>query len=121
MKKAGWLNVMALVAVLFSGVAYADQCLFNATVVGVGVGYRDDGVPGCPDMGNCIYFRYKRDNSSSIHTMPINGGYNLNDADIGLGFLSQLKTAVLTGAKIDAWDHWGTRCDDVDEILLKTP
>ncbi|MFM5182132.1 hypothetical protein ACEUAY_21545 [Aeromonas veronii] len=114
------LDKVILATVLLAGfsTANATQCVHDGTVTKVLVGYKE-GVVGCPDVGACIYFEYKTATDPTIRGLAINAGYNLNDANIGLGHLTLLKTALLTGAKIDAYDHWGTRCDDIDEIALK--
>lgn len=107
------------VAALCSSTAYAQsmRCITGATVVGVGVGYKDN-LMGCPDSANCIYIKYKNPGSTSVRTIGINAYYNLNDDDRGIAFVSLLKTAMLTGTPITAWDHNGTMCDDIDEIVL---
>lgn len=112
---------ISFATLLSSGTANAGgmQCFKDATVVGVGVGYKED-LTGCPDNASCIYFKYKNGGSNTTDVIGINGGYNLNDYNIGLGYLTLLKTAMLTGSKITGWDHWGSggTCDDIDEILL---
>lgn len=116
------LDKVILATVLLAGFgtanASATQCIRDGTVTRLYVGYKE-GPVGCPDVGACIYFNYKTDTDSTERGIAINSGYNLNDANIGLGHLTLLKTALLTGAKIDAYDHWGTRCDDIDEVILK--
>ncbi|MGY3864039.1 hypothetical protein ACW5WN_21010 [Aeromonas lacus] len=110
--------ILATVLITGFGTANATQCIRDGIVTKVLVGYKE-GQVGCPDNGNCIYFEYKTASDPTIRGIAINSGYNLNDANIGLGHLTLLKTALLTGANIDAYDHWGTRCDDIDEIALK--
>lgn len=106
----------AVLATLFASTAHAnDVCASNVIIKKVMAGYVD--AHKGPDAGNSVAVAYQLP-SGQMQELMLNVSYNLNDTP-GPSLLSMLMTAQATGQRVTLKDHFGTRCDDFDEIILE--
>ncbi|WP_346208961.1 hypothetical protein [Aeromonas salmonicida] len=116
MKKLFIYVVTFLTFTLPSFYSHAEKtCFSEGVITNLYIGYIDGGQAGGPDSGNAIMIDYNR--GGSLGTIPVNHRYNLN-SDKGPAFFSMLKSALLTGQKVTVKDHYGSNCDDFDEIIF---
>ena len=113
MKRILLLGALALGVSPVFAVQAAQMCFENRRVTAVNIGYVN-GSKG-PDGGYAVYFRLD-DNAN--RWWPLNGAYNLNDTGRGPALHQTLKVAMAGNFRIRAYDHYGTMCDDVDEIEI---
>jgi|GEM_PF-6896837 len=109
--------ITALLGALLASTASAanDTCADKVIIKRVLVGYVD--AHKGPDNGNAVAVSYLKPNGQLAELM-LNRGYNLNDTP-GPALLSTLLVAQTTGQRVTLKDHFQTRCDDFDEVILE--
>ncbi len=111
MKRIVLLVVLALgLAPLFASQAQR-MCFQDRRVKEVKIGYVDVWGKG-PDGGDAVYFTL--DNGALF---PLNASYNLDWAR-GQALYKLLMTAMAGQYKVRGYDHFGTSCDDIDELHI---
>ncbi|WP_144436659.1 hypothetical protein [Lysobacter antibioticus] len=94
-----------------SAAATGTKCFDNVSVVRVMLGQvASNGRQG--DSGQAVYIEL-----SDGMIIPFDRAYNL-DSDKGRMMASAVLMALTTGARVRGYDHYGTRCDDVQEIQV---
>lgn len=94
--------------------AASNVCVDRGTIKEVYAGYVDT-VKGA-DSGNAVKVVYQN-RSGGTGFITLNTSYNLNDTP-GPSLLSLLMLAQTTGQQVTLKDHFGTICDDFDEVVL---
>jgi hypothetical protein len=89
---------------------FADVCFSNQKVTSVGTGFVE--LTKGADGGDAVYFTL-----ANGSTYPLNGSFNL-DWRRGEALHRVLMTALVGGHPITGHDHYGTKCDDIDEIWI---
>ncbi|ACJ10168.1 hypothetical protein BJP44_07335 [Candidatus Williamhamiltonella defendens] len=99
-------KIFVLCFIIFSYNSYAiNQCINNAIVTKLIIG-KPQTTNECPSDGNCIFFEYVEDeNKKSGH---VHNSMNLDDEGKGMAMYDILKTALLTGIRIQAWSSLNT-------------
>ena len=79
----------------------------------VNAGYVDIGRSAAPDGGDAVFFSL--DDGQGF---PLNAAYNL-DWPRGQALHRMLVAAMAARWRVTGYDHYGTRCDDIDEIHIE--
>ncbi len=96
--------------------AAADLCASDKYVSTIEAG-DISGLQHGHDGGNAVNVRFVHEDGRHYRTLPLNRNRNAND-DNGKAMLSLLKTAMVMRLKVSVWDHYGTRCDDFDQVRI---
>jgi hypothetical protein len=96
-----------------TAVAGSATCIDGARVKELRMG-NEMGSMGS-DNGHAVYVLF-----DNHRTIPLNNTFN-NDDRRGHALVKILLTALITGYPVRTYDHFGSSCDDFDEIWIDLP